>query len=334
MSCASNLIGLKACNLDEPATGLYIDSLGLSKSYLDKLVSDQYNDGTELFVDKRDMAFNKLRNDFINRWAQVLTGQTVADNARVGQVNINFSNLQSIGPNYQGIRIRFSPNNTAFLKLNITSVEVLKANAAKTVFIYDLIKEVVIETLTVPVGGKHFLIQIPAHAKRMDVAIVWQMDQDVPKTTVRGKNTCMDCGGGWGWEACSRGVQAIPIEVELGSSMELLSMSSAQFTAGISLLYSLECDYDVFLCSLGGIVALPLLYATGIEIVDYGLTISAAYRSNAAVDFNVEGLQKLREILVEKYNTEIQTWLRGFVIPDDGFCFKCTQPFKYVTALP
>ena len=54
--CIESLVGLRDCEGFEPSTGLYIDDLGINTTFLGQLITDQYNNGAELFADITPLA--------------------------------------------------------------------------------------------------------------------------------------------------------------------------------------------------------------------------------------------------------------------------------------
>jgi hypothetical protein len=89
-------------------------------------------------------------------------------------------------------------------------------------------------------------------------------------------------------------------------------------------------------------MALPLAYATAVEIYNYALTISPNQRVNTAVVVNrgqnkaelMEGIMAARDIAATRYGEELGAILQNMRLPDDNHCWDCKRNMKYVTALP
>ncbi len=88
--CFDKLLGLHECSLPEPTTGLYIDSLGINTTLLGQLITDQYNNGVELFEDKRAFAWRKLSGDVLTRLSPAMKADTV--NMSIGNISKNAGN--------------------------------------------------------------------------------------------------------------------------------------------------------------------------------------------------------------------------------------------------
>jgi hypothetical protein len=136
-------------------------------------------------------------------------------------------------------------------------------------------------------------------------------------------------------------VDAIGIELTV-SGTDVVSSKSKKYTQGMSLVYNVNCDREAWLCSIGGLMAMPLAYATAVEIYNYGLTISPNQRVNTVVSVNTgfattdpnDGMIAGRDIAATRYSEELTAMLQNMRLPDDSTCFDCRRNMKYVTALP
>jgi hypothetical protein len=158
------------------------------------------------------------------------------------------------------------------------------------------------------------------------------------------KGACTDCGGRLKEAHICPFVDAIGIELTT-DGFNVTSSVAKKYTQGMSFVYNVNCDRESWLCSIGGLMAMPLAYATAVEIFNYALTISPNQRVNTAVSVNkgnkvfatadaTEGLVAARDIAATRYNEELGAMLTNMRLPDDRHCFDCNKNYKYVTALP
>jgi hypothetical protein len=344
--CFDKLLGLHECSLPEPTTGLYIDSLGINTTLLGQLITDQYNNGVELFEDKRAFAWRKLSGDVLNRLNPVMKADTVIENKRVGQVLTDYSNIQTAlgAGRYGGIRLTINPNNLSFLKLYISDI-LIGLNSTNTnipVYVFDMTTLTVAYSFTYGTGGIEQFIgkEFAAGRRKLDLAIVYEMTQNTPKFIPK-KGSCYDCGGKVREAHICPFVDAIGIELTTDGT-NVLSSANQKYTSGMSLNYNVNCDRSAWLCSIGGLMAMPLAYATAVEIYNYALTVSPNQRVNTTVSLNkgfikpdaMEGIVAARDIAAEQYNLELKAMLENMRLPDDNHCFDCRKNIKYVTALP
>ena len=147
------------------------------------------------------------------------------------------------------------------------------------------------------------------------------------------KGACTDCGGRLKESHICPFVDAIGIELTTDGT-SVLTSTAKKYTQGMSMVYNVNCDREGWLCSIGGLMALPLAYATAVEIYNYGLTASQSKRVNTAVSVTPEALTTARDIAETRYMDEVSAMLQNMRLPDDRHCFDCNKNVKYVTALP
>jgi len=344
--CIESLLGLRGCESPEPSTGLYIDDLGINQTFLGQLITDQYLNGVELFEDKRAFAWRKISSDVLTKLSPMMKSDTVIENKRVGQVVSNYANVQTAlgAGNYGGIRLKIDPNTVSYLNFYLADINLAidSTNTNVPVLIFDMTTGKLIETITYAEGAlDQFIGKTFTSAKRkLDIAIVYESDINTVKFTPK-KGTCTSCGGGPRESHICPFVDAIGIELTTDGT-NVLTSSSSKYTTGMSLTYSINCDRQGWMCSIGGLMALPLAYATAVEVYNYALTISPNQRVNTSVIVNrgqnkpelMDGIMAARDIAATRYNEELGAMLQNMRLPDDTHCWDCRKNMKYVTALP
>lgn len=344
--CIESLLGLRGCESPEPSTGLYIDDLGINQTFLGQLITDQYRNGVELFEDKRAFAWRKISSDVLTKLSPMMKSDTVIENKRVGQVVSNYSNVQTAlgAGNYGGIRLKIDPNTVSYLNFYLADINlaIASTNVNVPVLIFDMTTGKLLETITYAEGAlDQFIGKTFTSAKRkLDIAIVYESDINTVKFTPK-KGTCTSCGGGPKEAHMCPFVDAIGIELTTDGT-NVLTHDKSKYTTGMSLTYSINCDRQGWMCSIGGLMALPLAYATAVEVYNYALTISPNQRVNTSVIVNrgqnkaelTDGLMAARDIAATRYNEELGAMLQNMRLPDDTHCWDCRRNMKYVTALP
>jgi hypothetical protein len=171
-----------------------------------------------------------------------------------------------------------------------------------------------------------------ANRRKLDLAFVYESLYDTTKMITK-KGSCYDCGGGIRAVHICPFVDAVGIELTT-DGFNVLSSKTKKYTQGMSMVYNVNCDRESWLCSIGGLMAMPLAYATAVEIYDYSLTIAPTIRVNTTVSVTRETIIEARDIAATRYNEELAAMLQNMRLPDDNNCFDCRKNMKYVTALP
>lgn len=338
--CYQSLVGLKGCDRTEPTTGLYIDDLGINTTLLGQFITDQYVKGEQLFDDKLRFAWSKLSSDILNRLAPSMRGDTLIEDKRVGLLEKDFTRVQTSTGSYAGIRLTINPNDSyiEFYLAELT-LSVPAATTDTPILIIDLQTGKLIETITYATGGVDQVIGKALQGKKrpMDIAIVWEFTQDVSKTIPK-KGHCFDCSGNVRVAHICPFVDAIGVTLDWNGTT-VSNVANSKYTAGLSIAYNVNCDRKAWLCSIGNLMAMPLAYATAVEIYNYALTVSPSQRVNTAVVINrgtkdIEGMTTARDMAAEQYDIELKSMLENMRLPNDRNCFNCRNNLKYVTALP
>lgn len=334
--CYESLLGLKDCASEVPSTGLYIDSLGIDKTLLGQLITGQYNNSVELFTDKRAFAWRKLSSDMLTRLAPTMKADTVIEGKRIGQLLTDASNVDTAlgAGKYGGIRVKIDTNTKSFVEFYLSELSIAIAGTDIDVLVFDMQTLKKIETLTYNDGSidQFFGKTYKAKRRKLDLAFVYESTVNTSKMIVK-KGSCTDCGGGLRYVSTCPYVQTQGIELTTDGT-SVLTSSIKKYTQGMSLNYNINCDRESWLCSIGGLMAMPLAYATAVEIYDYALMTSPNQRVNTTVSINKESLKEARDICASRYNDELKAMLEGMRLPDDPKCFSCRVNQVYVTALP
>ena len=347
--CIESLLGLHGCNIQEPSTGLYIDDLGINKTLLGQLITDQFDNGEDLFINKRKMAWRKLSTTFISKINSSLKVDTLIENKRIGQVLTNSADIDpSLGAGkYAGIRIKVDPNSESYLNFYLSElkIDIYTMATPVEILVFDMSTLKLIDTFNYQSEsieeyiGKTF----KAKKRKLDLAFVYESLYDTTKMVTR-RGSCIDCGGKVREAHICPFVDAIGIELTT-DGFNVLSSKPKKYTQGMSITYNISCDRESWLCSIGGLMAMALAYGTAVEIFNYALTISPNQRVNTVVSLNkgnkvfatadaTEGIVAARDIAATNYEEELTNLLGNIRLPDDRHCFDCRKNVKYVTALP
>lgn len=347
--CIESLLGLHGCNTQEPSTGLYIDDLGINKTFLAQLITDQFVNGEELFISKRKMAWKKLSSAFIAKINPLLKVDSLIENKRVGQVLTNSTEVDpflGVGK-YAGIRVKIDPNNESFLNFKLAEFKIDIYTMAQPVqiLVFDMATLKLIDSFNYESEAveQYLNKSFQAKKRKLDLAFVYESLWDTTKMVTK-KGSCFDCGGKVRDAHICPFVDAAGIELTT-DGFNVLSSKAKKYTQGMSILYNISCDREAWLCSIGGLMALSLAYGTAVELFNFALTISPNQRVNTTVSLNkgnkvfatsdaTEGIVAARDIAASNYDEELNSLLNNIRMPDDRNCFDCRKNVKYVTALP
>jgi hypothetical protein len=276
----------------------------------------------------------------------MMKADTVVESKRIGQVVTNSSNVDlALGAGkYAGIRVTIDPNTASFLNFYLSNfqIDIYTMATPVEIFVYDMATLKLIDSFFYQSEAVEEFIgkTFRANRRKMDLAFVYESLYDTTRMVPK-RGSCTDCGGNLRAVHVCPFVDAIGIELTT-DGFNVLSSKSKKYTQGMSMVYNVNCDREAWLCSIAGLMAMPLAYATAVEIYNYGLTISPNQRVNTTVSVNTgfatsdpnDGMIAGRDIAATRYSEELTAMLQNMRMPDDNTCFDCRRNMKYVTALP
>ena len=125
----------------------------------------------------------------------------------------------------------------------------------------------------------------------------------------------------------ARSISVLAADAKIESSLTV-----ASDTGGLSMVYSIQCNYDDWLCTISNAVAMPILFKTGYEVMDYA--VNNSLRLNTATTINLDTMKARREEYNARYQSSIENLLQNIKLPADEKCFECRQKSKHVVILP
>jgi len=273
MACFDNVVGLRTLCTDL-TPDYYLEDIGINKTELEQVITKDFN-GVQDFIDKKSaFAVVKVTNEIYNYLKPNFKADSILAGSRIGYEADTLELVSQSG--YVGIEINVY-NPQSFVDFVISDISLfVDVTATVPVLLYDLKQGLLLATLSVPVvaGQISTLTQkvvVPASRKPLNL---W-LGYDATAINSYKVNTHNGCGGCRGFTFSNRFVTA----TGAASSAPFTSVESLSHTGGISLNYSVNCNHTDWLCSHRQILSLPILYKTGIEIVNHVLTAAVNQRT-------------------------------------------------------
>jgi hypothetical protein len=326
-NCLNTLVGIDGY-CDESALAINLNDIGIALSELESLISDDYANGLALFKAKQKIANAKIQSDIVQYLGSKYRASSVIESnyAGVYQQPIKFKAGLGAG-NFKGIIIRLQEN-SSYLSYYFNQATI---NVAFTgmldVLVYNVRTGQLLKTLQVATTANeptNFTLDLKVDANRQqtDIAIVYESIYDYAVTSPT-LNYCTGCKGDepvW----CDQYTYAIGVEFD-GNKFK-----SIGDTGGVSVQWSISCDFASWLCSIGHLVRIPLAYKIASEIMEYAYNISPFYRNNSHTVNQVETIQRRYDFYSQQYQIEMEKLLKNMnqnamAAP----CFNCREPLRY-----
>lgn len=331
MDCFSGLIGLRG-SLDESAnTQVYLDDVGITKDLLAD-INYTHSDMNELLADKLDFASRTVASKVKIAKAHELKAIDLIESSRVGYMALNRDTVAAKTGYYAGSKIEIS-SDREYVKVYVSGISLFAQNTGNvSVLIVDLQTGQTLDTITInATSGQESYVDVDkeykASKRNLSLGFIYDSEFTSYKTTVL-EQGCSTCGG---YEkSVSRYVTASGIKIADGSDYIRANTTSVADTSGLSVSYSLQCDYDQWICRNKNHLLLSVLYATGHQIAMYGLNSD---RQNASTLELRNTLTNIKDFCEDNMNSQLNSALSAMIIPANNFCFKCKQKSRHVTSL-
>ena len=330
MSCLDSLIGVDyGC---ASTTGrMYIKDVGITEEFLSGLVAKHNATVTDFMNERRRVATARVVSDVVNHIRRDIMPHTFVDGARVGQWP-DTEVLDAADAGYlNGIMLEVcSPQSNT--KINISGLQFYGETAGTvTATVYNMLDGSTVATLTATaVAGAVTMfdaVDVEVSNPRGTLRLFITTDQD----TFYRANIHGNCG------TCAKNVWKYgPLTAQ---SVRLLSSdkkvyanrTSAPNTGGLSLVASVACDHEAFLCEMKPAMALPLLYSLGHEIMDVALN---NYERWGVKDYRRDDIKDRRDQFGAMYSDQMRSLLQFIRVPNDPHCFVCDKKTYVGTYIP
>lgn len=333
-TCFDNLIGIKSgCSLVTGTSGLYIEDIGITEMEADMYINSEYANGSELISDKLNFAANLVKQTIHNHFSASIISKSKIDSETLGDYQSNLQLKSGAADTLGGININLI-NSNSYLQVYVNSVSLqIDYTGDVDVLVYDLISGTLLDTLTVSceankISTKYVNKTYSAPKRKLDLIFVYDTENKNSNTTYL-KSTCMSCNG---YTYGNSYIQSQGINLNENDNKIRSSLSGATHTYGMSINYSVQCSIDNWLCEMSNLIALPILYKFGEEIMNYSLYYSNRQNSKTNIDYdrNKERLAMYQQY----YNNTLDSSIKKINLPANDICFKCNEVIKSSIILP
>lgn len=333
MNCLNNLIGIdKTCATDTPESGMYIQNLpGITLKIADAAVSEEGISG-ELLIRKKiehsqDCIVNDLRTFLKDRF-NILS---VIEENTIGYYKQDQSTTALEAGKLKGFRIQLRER--PYLQFNLHRIGLkLAATVSTSVYVYDLQNNLLLDTIAVSgVAGEIVYVNINKKylTNRQYLSLFICIDASVAGVY----NSTAHEGSGANCRSCRRGSSLTYIQsgyISSASSKTDANFNGSSTGNGLTIDYSINCSIDNFVCNLSQLLAWPLLFKTGAELM---LELKYSRRLNSIVSLDSGTNESMLAYFNEQYEKAMNDLCNNLRLPED-ICFKCDRKIKRVSQIP
>lgn len=338
LECFEDIVGLRgSCAEPTSSSGLWIDDIGIDLAEIDSIINKSQIDSIDFFEKKRDFAIKQIINNIHTHYSDKYKSNTVLRSGRIGYPKENLEVVTGSAI-MKGIEIELC-NQDSFVDVYISSIS-LQVNfvGLVNVLVYDLFQNKLLDTIpiTTTVSGEITTVYpnktYKSVRKELDIIFVYDATNfSSVKTTVT-QGGCKSCGDGGSMVNLNQYLSTRSISILAADSKIESNLTASPDTGGLSIMYAIHCNYEEWICTIANLAALPILFKTGYEIMDFAYNNSL--RLNTTTTINYDSLLKRRDEYNLRFQESIQNLLQNIKLPNDEKCFECRQKSKNVIILP
>lgn len=331
-TCFDNILGIRGlCAEIESATGFYANDIDIDSDFIEQIRTRSYFGVKDFHEKKLAFAVKEVVNKIKVFLAAEFKSNTLLDSFRIGIHQDNLTMVAGDG-NLKGINIDLAPCQS-YVDLFVSEIALQTDRTGNIdVAVYDLVQDKLIDTITIACVANEISRAFPrrtyqAERQKLNLLFCYDSTGISSNTTYLNKNGCSGCGNKK--LSISNPYQRItPVSVDPADAKVKSSLTAISETGGMSIVHSLTCNHESWLCSFIKLLAPAVLYRYGELVMEFAATVSPNDRINTTVAINAEAIKERKEIYAEKFKEEMKHTLQNIKTPRDKECFVCKD---YVT---
>lgn len=333
MACFDDVVALKElCTEVEPFSGIYLNDVGITKYFITQVITSDYEDDIQNFVDSKvNHAIRVVKNAIHARYGNKINSTSLIVDHRLGYTQDDL--IAEIGGDYKGIQVKLS-NFSNYINLHLSSLS-LQVNTTGTVniVIYDLYQNKLLYTLPVSVVSGE-IITIYPHKVIESTGRPLNLFIGYDATGITSVQTYIRDGQCCGITSCTTSFMTAKGVTNSTGVFKNENMQSLNHTAGLSLVYSLNCDSYSWMCAYAQALALPIAYKAASEMYLHGMQNAVNERSSNNVNLNMDILKETQTRYEFQFREQLDSLLLNMNMPTDSVCFQCKTPARTAIVLP
>lgn len=334
-TCFDNIIGIKSgCTATTGTSSLYIEDIGITADECDFYINKQYKNGQELIEDKIRLASDLVSKLISNHFSSSVITKSFIDSQLLGVPQDSLILKGGIINSLGGISLNLI-NSQSYFNVFVNSIS-LQISVSQTVpvLVYDLISGTLLDTLNVVcVANKVSELVVnktySSPKRKLDLIFVYDTTGKISNHTLLSNYGCSTCTG---YKYSNYFISAVPVYLPIAGQKIRSSLASNSHTFGLSVNYSIQCSIENWLCQIANLMALPILYKAGEEIMNYASFYSTRQTSNINID--AERNKERLALYQKSFNESLEATIQKINLPKNDICFKCNETVIHTIALP
>lgn len=335
ISCFEDLIPLRGtCDDETSKSGYYANDIDITKEFIDQIITREYRDAKDFHDRKLAFAIKQTSDAVITAMQGNFRTPTLIDSYRAGQYQDNLTLVAGDGY-LKGINLDLW-NCESFLDVFVSEIALqVTTTGTVDVKVYDLIQDKLLDTIPVATVANEISRVYPhktykAGRQKLNLLFAYNSAGHSANTTYINSG-CATCNGSKPYSNKYERIAAVKIDPGASKiSSNLVAMSE---TGGLSIVHSLSCNHESWLCGFANLLSLPILYNYGVAVMEFAMSVSPNERINTTTAINAEILKERRDLYRTWFNQVFSEKLSNIKTPKDRECFNCKESVRHVISI-
>jgi hypothetical protein len=320
VSCYTDIIRIRAICGEQttPHSGWYLEDLpGFDQSLLDVVLTKHDHSALTLGEEILERAWKITEQELLVLMAPNLKLTSIMSSGTVGDYDVkNRTTFAPTAGREYGVVIEVTRNQDFDILLQEVSL-LLDTAQNTTITVYDLLTGQTVTSFTINAqadvvtrANPYYTISTEGHKGMFFVAY----PATATSYAVKVQDGCSSCKSG--------DLKFFPGYIATADAKTYANFNTESYSPGLVVDYSLKCSYTQWMCRNARIMALPVLYRAGMELLDEILYNRITVASAIGIDRDKSVTQK--DDLKAKY-TECLKGIEATMKYPCDVCFNCNQ---------
>lgn len=321
--CFTNFITLSGqCSDVAPQSGLTLNDININSDFINSIIERDSLDANAYVAQALDYSVKIVTNQIHGVFSDKYLKKTILSGERCGEPQDNLQLQAGIAGSYKGIRKQIC-NNTDYFQLSVSSISLqIDQTGSTNVLVYNLQTGLLIDTIPITTVANDISVAYvnkvyKSEKKELDVIFVYDSGGIQSNNTTLSGGGCRSCRQSY---KPNNMVESTAISIPTASSQIDDNIVSGTETGGMSIVYSVECDHENWLCEKKNFLSHAILNRMGMVVMDKALDTE---RINQSTMIREQIVEKRDRFEIE-FNNAMKFALENMDAPK-GICFLCNR---------
>lgn len=327
MSCFDDIIGIGGCDEGTPSSGYYLRDAGVSIDELNMFAGVEYESGQDLAEKKITFATKIITNNIYTKFKERFIAKSFLENQRLGFFQENKS-LKTSAAEWRGVELELK-NTDNYIDVYIDKIEFFSNYTGNvSVVVKDVIQNKTLDTFVVAaiageIVSKTIDTTYKSEKKKLHLFVGYNATGIDVYNTQLVDGGCSGCTQG-AYVSCNNWLRSRAVYSESSTVLEE-NLKGLSHTGGLSLVYSMKCNHEDWLCNYRNDIALVVCYKACEEIMNYAMN-QTSRTNNKTIDRDFLGERMIH--YSNKYHESFENLIGNINTPKDNNCFVCNEKIK------